>query len=167
MAIEDLAPIFGDDELIMSLNPLQVAEFYKIYVVDFIENPFEVEGKKIKLITSNSTIVGLKEYQESFAHIVTRKYKGERTYMADRANRIHWIKEILLSHPCEDVKFYKWKDDQGVCKYHYWLLSKGFMVVLKDIGKDTQVVTAFCVDEDKKLVYWERYKAYSGGGECK
>lgn len=168
MDLDNLTPLFDDNELAMNINPKQVAEFYEIYKRDFIDNQFIIGGKKIKIVSTLSNITDLKMYPETFAHIITRKSKGVRYYMADRANRIHWIKEILLSHPCDDIKFYLWRDDEGVCKYHYWLLHKKFMVVLKDIGKDAQIVTSFCVDDVEMVKYFERYKRYlKGDHDCK
>lgn len=168
MNLDDLTTILDDNDLILSQNPKQVEMFYGYYLRDFIDNPFVVKGKKMKLITVQSNLPGLQEYHETFAHIVTRKYKGHRIYMADRANRIHWIKPILLSEPCNEIKYYKWKDNEGVCKEHFWLIHRDFMVVLKDIGNDTQIVTAFCVDDSEKLRYYERYKDYENGrSECK
>ena len=115
-----------------------------------------------------SNVDGLSKYAETFAHIISRKVKGRpRYYEGDRANRIHWIKPILLGHPCNDIKYYKWMDDDGVCKEHFWLRHKKFMVVLRDVGQDAQIVTSFCVDDDKELVYYERYKNYiEGRGTC-
>jgi hypothetical protein len=41
------------------------------------------------------------------------------------------------------------------------------MVVLKDVGANCQIVTAFCVDGDQKLKFYERYKDYQdGNGTC-
>ncbi len=63
--------------------------------------------------------------------------------------------------------YYKWKDKDGICKEHYWLTAKKFMVVLKDVDPDKQIVTSFCVDDDERLNYFERYDNYRNGkGNC-
>jgi hypothetical protein len=40
------------------------------------------------------------------------------------------------------------------------------MVVTKDITPDLQIVTSFCVDQEEKVKFYERYKDYSGGKDC-
>ena len=72
-----------------------------------------------------------------------------------------WFSPItLLSHPTNQVKYFKWRDDKGVCKEHYWYFQGDFMVVTRDLDPDVRIVTAFCVDEDSKHIYWERFADY-------
>lgn len=41
------------------------------------------------------------------------------------------------------------------------------MVVLKSISDDMAIVTAFCVDADLKIKFYERYKYFEEGkGTC-
>lgn len=165
MELHELKPLFGHDMLKENADEDQLKAFFKIFEKDFITNPLVLNGKKIKIINAKSKIPDLKDYPETFAHIVTRDYKSQagRFYESDRANRIHWIKPILTSHPCNEILYYKWEDDNGICKEHFWYFAKNFMVVLKTIKPDLQIVTAFCVDDDEKLTYYERYKNYKDG----
>jgi hypothetical protein len=163
--LSDLRPWFSDEEIDDSINHGQLKALYAQFVVDFIDNPFSVNGKKIKIQKASPRQKEFSDYCETFFHIISRKnhFYNDRLYECNRANRSHWIKPILLAHPCTDILYYKWRDHQGVCKEHYWLMSKGFMVVLKNISTDVQIVTAFCVDDDEKLKFYERYKAHKEG----
>jgi hypothetical protein len=161
----DLKPLFGDDKLDPNINHEQIKVFYDIYKTDFVDTPLIINGKQIKIISKIPIVAQYKEYQETFYHIITRKSNiaKMRLYECNRANRIHWIKPILLNHPHKDILYYKWKDEDGICKEHYWLISKSFMVVLKNVDPDKQIVTSFCVDADEKLKYFERYDNFRNG----
>jgi len=168
MTISKLKPFFNEVELDHSFNKEQVDELYEKFKEDFVYNAFEVGGKKIRIIHQKSRIKQYADYSETYTHIISRKshIAGARIYEADRANRVHWIKPILLEKPCKDIFYYRWKDDDGVCKHHYWYYDKDFMVVTKDITPDLQIVTSFCVDQEEKVKFYERYKDYSGGKDC-
>jgi hypothetical protein len=163
-----LKPLFEDDIIIVDTDDAkdQIKIFYDHFVNDFITNPFLVKGKRIKLYLQNSKIKKFNEYPETFVHIITReiKLRNERFYECNRANRIHWIKPILLAQPCRDILYYRWKDEKGVIKDHYWYFSKDFMVVLKEYEPEMQIVTAFCVDDKiEKARFYERYCNYKEG----
>ncbi|MDR3693331.1 hypothetical protein [Mucilaginibacter sp.] len=169
MSLDRLTVLIHEDELSASFDEEQLDLIYMKFTEDFINSPFEVNGKLVKIYTQKSRIKQYSKYCESFVHIISREYASSdgRIYICDRANRVHWIKTILLSHPCKDIYYYKWLDDKGVCKEHFWYFNKNFMVVLKDIGANVQIVTAFCVDPDEKLKYYERYTDYrDGNGTC-
>lgn len=169
MAVSDLIPWFSYDEIQKLSEEQQIEAFYKVFKEDFLRDDVYINGKRIKIILSKSKMPDFKQYEETFAHIITRELKSQkdRFYEQNRANRIHWIKEILTSPPCNDIKYFKAKDDKGICKEYYWLIHKAFIVVLKNLSDDVQIVTAFCVDEEEKLKYFELYKNYgSGKSEC-
>lgn len=168
MSLIDLAPFFNEDgELSESSDWAQIDRFWVEFKRDFIDNPFLVNGKAIRVIMKPPRIREFKEYPETFVHIITRSLTNERIYDAKRGNRVHWIKPILLAHPSHDIKYYKWMDSDGICREHYWLFAKDFMVVLKEVSKDLHVVTAFCVDGSQKATFYERFKDYNdGNGNC-
>ncbi|WP_025146588.1 hypothetical protein [Pedobacter jeongneungensis] len=87
-------------------------------------------------------------------------------YDCQRANRVHWIKPILQAHPCKDILYYRWKDEKGVCKHHYWAFSLDFMIVTVDVKPDEQIVTTFCVDKDSKAEFYTRFKDFEEGKDC-
>jgi hypothetical protein len=169
MAVNDLVPWFSAEELNKLSEDEQKDAFYKLFKEDFIDEELIINGKKVRVIKELSKIPGFRRYPETFAHVVTRELKSqkERFYEVNRSNRVHWIRPILESHPCADIKYFKRKDERGVCKEYYWLIFKGFIVILKDVAKDVQIVTAFCVDEEEKLTYFGWFKEYTEGkSEC-
>ena len=168
MAINKLKPYFDESELDSSFNKNQVDQLYEVFKEHFVFDPFTVGGKKIKIIHQKSRIEQYADYSETFTHIITRKAYtfGNRIYLSDRANRIHWIKPILQSPPCKDIFYYRWKDDDGVCKHHYWLFDLDYMVVTVDVKPDLRIVTAFCVDKDEKKKFYERFKNFREGEDC-
>lgn len=171
MDLRGLKPIFEEDDLISDVDSdqIQLNIFYENFERDFVKDPFKVKGKSIKIFSGKSKIEKYAAYAESFVHIVTRDYKSQpdRLFEPQRANRIHWIKPILLAYPNREIFFFKWKNDRGICLEHYWLYAKDFMVVLKEINPTYQIVTAFCVDYEEKINFYELYKDYKDGkGYC-
>lgn len=167
MAINKLKPYFNDEVLDSSFNKQQLDELYEVFKQDFVFDPFTVDGKKIKIIHSKSIITQYSDYSETFAHIVSRETYtyNARLYECKRANRIHWIKPILLAHPAKDIFYYRY-NDKGACRHHYWYFEKDFMVVTQDIKPDLRIVTAFCVDADQKKRFYERYSDFKDGLDC-
>ncbi|SDF99367.1 MULTISPECIES: hypothetical protein [Pedobacter] len=168
MSVSKLKPYFEDDILDASFNKPQLDELYEVFKEHFVFDPFEIDGKRIKIIHQKSRVKQYSEYSETFAHIISRKtyILDARIYECQRANRIHWIRPVLQSHPCKDIFYYRWKDDEGVCKHHYWLFDKNFMVVTVDVKPDLRIVTTFCVDNDQKSKFYERYKNFQEGEDC-
>lgn len=169
MSLENLDGFFNEEEIKSEFNEQQVNALYEKFKEDFVDNPFTVRGKTVKIISQHSKISQYSTFCESFVHIITRRYKGAggRIYDASRANKIHWIKEILINSSSKEIFYYKWMDDDGICKEHFWYFKKDFMVVLKDIAQNVQIVTSFCVDSDDKLMFYERYSDFKeGNGSC-
>ena len=162
-SLSDLKPLFNDDDLSSSFDITQVDVFYESYLEDFVKTPLIINGKHIRIASKPAKIKEYNKYQETFYHIITRKIFNDRFYDCNRANRIHWIRPILLSHPCNEIKYYWWRDEKGVCKEHFWYFGKMFMVVLVNVAPDKQIVTSFCVDKDEANTFFERYKAYIDG----
>jgi hypothetical protein len=163
--LDELKPYFGDGELNASMDHNQIKVFFKIFLDDFITSPIIINGKKIRIDQKKPKPREFADYSETFFHIITKDsdYYNRRLYECNRANRIHWIKPILLSHPCEKIFYYKWRDDNGICKEHFWYFDKNFMVVLRPISAELQIVTAFCVEQENNITYYERYKDFKEG----
>ena len=167
MSLNTLRPWF--DEINDPADHTQLVELHDILIDDFITNPFTLGGKIIKIDHWETKVAQYRPFCETFFHLITRKseFGNARFFTPERANRIHWIKPILLSHPTKQITYFKWKDQRGICKEHFWLFSKNFMVVTRDIGQDMKIVTAFCVDKDLKQGYHERYSDYrEGKSDC-
>lgn len=168
MSIDKLRPYFDDDELDASFNKEQVDILYQQFKTDFVYDRFTIDGKEIKIWHQRSRVKQYADYSETFTHIISRKshVAGDRLYDCQRANRIHWIRPILLAHPNKDIFYYRWKDDQGICKHHYWHFSQDFMVVTVDVSPNVRIVTTFCVDKDEKQAFYERFKDFQDGLDC-
>jgi hypothetical protein len=169
MSLDELSGFLADDELDSQFNEEQVDRIYERFVYDFLTNPFQYQGKNVRIYPQNSRIGQYAKYRETFVHIITREYKssGGRIYLCERANRIHWIKPILLAHPSNEIYYFKFKDDDNICKEYFWYYRKDYMVVLKDIHGGVVIVTGFNVDKEDKVKFWEKYTDFrDGNGTC-
>ncbi len=148
----------------LSFDPTddELKQIYKIFKNDFIDSQVFIDDKKIKIILEKSRIPEFRDYPETFVHIITRKspYSGKRNFEPARANRIHWIKEIIQQRNDARIKYFKWLDADNILKEHYWFEEGDFMIVLKEVSKDLMIITAFCVDETEKTKYKKRYRQY-------
>jgi hypothetical protein len=164
MSLSNLRPWF--DPISDTADHKQLATLHAKFINDFVTNPFTLNGKAIRVIERASGVGAYSQYGQTFFHLISREVKLERwrIYEGERANRIHWIKPILQSHPTGQILYYKWMDARGICKEHFWLFSKDYMVVTKEVEPNVQIVTAFCVDKDAKSTYFERYKNFKDGG---
>lgn len=165
MSVDDLSPLFSNEVLSSINHDDLIAELLEVYHNDFLNKKIEVNGRSLKVNHNPSQLTGYKGLPESFVHIITRELKSQADRFLDqcRANRIHWIKPILLNQKHKDVIYFKVMDNRGICREYFWLIHKAFMVVLKPISKELQIVTAFCVDNDERLKYFEQFKKYEAG----
>ncbi len=161
--LDDLDDLF-DDLPFDNPSDEQLNEMRRIFEEDFIDNPFDIDGSNVKVITNPSWNREFQGEAETFVHLITRKshLKGRRQFDRHRANRIHWIKPILLQRNDLRVRFFEDEDDKGVLKQHYWYEEGNHMVVVKPIGNDTLVVTGFVVDADAAPGIRRRYYEYRG-----
>jgi len=161
--LDELEPLF--DKIPLEPDTEIIDQLYDIFKTDFIDNPFTVNGKRVKIILQRSNMPGFRQYPETFVHIVTRKshLSGKRSFEPERANRIHWIKNILLQVNDTRIKFFKHKDEEGVLKDHYWYEDYNFIVVLKPLSADTLIITSFCVDALEKQAYKRKLVEYRNG----
>lgn len=158
--LDDLVDFFDDlDEV----NPTdeQKETMYKIYRDDFFHDYVEVDGKEITLKHQKSWVKGFEGYPETFVHLVTREtVKGKpRVFEKQRANRIHWVKQILLQIESPKIKYFE-KIDLGYLKKHYWFEEKDFVVILKPVSEKLMIVTAFYVGKLKKKDFEWEYENY-------
>lgn len=161
--LDQLQPYFKD--ISAQLEHTQLKELHERFIADFVGNKTSINGKDIYIEQGEVKISEYKGYNKSFYHIVTRYLKSNNTriYECERANRVHWVKPILESHPCKDILYYKFRDARGYCSEHFWAIHKKFMVVLRDTAPGKQIVTSFCVDDGEKDKYFSRYAAYRDG----
>jgi len=141
-------------------------EMLRIFTEDFVTNPFQVDGKNVKVVMQPSWNREFRGHPETFVHLITResrhKGKNERQFDRERANRIHWVKQILLQQADTRIKYYELADEKGYVKQHYWFEEGDFLVVLKPISADLLVVTGFYVDALERPKQRRRYNEYRG-----
>lgn len=158
--LDDLEDLFDDlDEV--SLTEQQKKAMYDIYRDDFFHDYVEVDGKEITVKNQKSWVKGFEGYPETFVHLVTREpLKGKpREFDKLRANKIHWVKQILLQKDNPKIKYFE-KVDQGYLKRHYWFEEKDFVVILKPVSETLLIVTAFYVEALKKQDFEWDYNKY-------
>ena len=161
--LDDLEELF-DDLGHQEITDEQLDTLFDIFQRDFVDEPFEVEGRRVKIVDKASFNREFRGYPETFVHLITRESKMKKQRMFDpaRANCLHWIKPILLHSGNSRIKYYEFTDNRGVLKKHFWFQEADFMVILKPIGDDLLVVTGFKVDEIEKRTYLKRYRDYHG-----
>ena len=100
----------------------EIKQLYTCLREDFIDNQVTIDDREIKVILTNTKIPPFRQYPETFVHIITRKsHLSEKRYFEPkRANRTHWIKNILVQRSDPKVKFFQFEDDKKVIKDHYW-----------------------------------------------
>jgi hypothetical protein len=154
------------DELIIGLDieptDNELEELCEAFEIDFIKNPFKVNGLNVKVISHNSKVSGFEEYPETFVHLITRKSKsGHRVFDRNRANRIHWIKCILENHEDEDILCLKHTEGNGAIRDYYWYEREDFLVIMKEVTPDYIIITSFYIDDNyKKKYYRKKYESY-------
>lgn len=161
--LDDLEELFDDlgfDEPTKD----QLAQLEAIFQKDFVDEAFAINGCTVKIVNKASFNQEFKGYPETFVHLITResKMKGQRMFDKERANRVHWIKPILVNFQNPRIKYYEYLDEKGIMKKHFWFQESDFMVVLKPIGNDLLIVTGFKVDALEKKRYLKRYQDYHG-----
>jgi hypothetical protein len=166
-ALSELAPYFS--EPFSESEEEKIDELFSIFKRDFYEQPFSVDDIKVQVKIhpyTNHLKDGLPEffcgYYEKFVHLVTREVKGrltispkQRSFVMDRANRIHWLKPILLHASDPLITTFKIEEVDGSIRNYFWYKAKKFMVVLEVILPNYILITGFCVD-DKNIRYYER-----------
>jgi hypothetical protein len=157
--LDELEDLFSDLDEVMPTES-QKADMYDIYREDFFNDYVEIDGLELTLKSQKSWIKGFHEMPETFVHLVTREmtHGKPRTFDAKRANRIHWIKPILVQRDNPKINYFE-KIDKGYLKQHYWFREKDFVVILKAIKTKILLVTAFYVDKLKKVDFdWDLNK---------
>ena len=164
MLCEDLEILFEDLDRYYP-SPEHLSAMLKCFISDFIHNPFHLDGMPVVVKTQLSYNKYFRNYPESFVHLITRdnKYNDNREFDHERANRIHWIKTILVNSNSGAVKFFTFADGKGLLKHYYWCEGANFIVVLKPILPNILIITAFKVDDHEKSRFRKRYNSYREG----
>jgi len=146
------------------LNQDQLDQIYTIFHQHFLVDGVLVDSVRLKIHVQKSKIPQFKNKPETFVHIVTREIasSGRRSFDKERANKVHWIKPILVN--CIDsriIVFDRYHGKTGKPQRYFWYKDKDFVVILRNNHKDNFLLTAFCVEPQKAAQFqrWHRQGA--------
>ena len=166
--LEELEPFFGDEVVLSEDDDELITQLYEVFVKDFVTNPFQVEGATVLIKDVLSEHLGLpyffNQYRHDFVHCITRKsdYTKRRVFEPERANRIHWIKPILLNHHERSIKYYLFTESDGKVRDYFWYEEKKYVVILEKVSADYWLISGHCVDDELK--HRRRFQKYHFNG---
>lgn len=154
--LDELEPFFDELGFDPEDEEDKIRQLYDSFYNDFILNPFKVNNATVLIKQAFSKHVRqpdyFKDFLHDFVHTITRQgdINKTRVFEPQRANRIHWIKPILLN--CKDcrIKKYKFAESDGKVRDYFWFEEKDFVVVLEMVLPDYWLITAHIVDDKKK-----------------
>lgn len=140
----------------------QIFTLYGRFLEDFEKNPFALNSKIVGYDKSKSRHPLFKGKPKGFEHICTRdnKHSGRRDFDNQRSNKIHWIKPVVLNKEDGRVKYFEKLHSNGKNQHFLWLHEKDYVVIIREIVPDLQMITAFVVDDINKSRYNNWYKEY-------
>jgi len=161
MDLEDLEDLFDDLE-IEGPTPNQLYQMYGVFLQDIARNPIIMNGKQVKFNSNKSKHPICKGKALAFEHIITRESRisGRRDFDRERANKIHWIRPILLNAGDVRIKCFEKTNYKGQNQQYYWFEEKSFVVILREIQSDLFLITAFLVDRIERLKFRRWYEEY-------
>ena len=166
--LEGLEPFFEEDVRFTPENEEElITQLHDIFINDFITHPFQVGGATVLIKNEFSRHKGLPDffsyYRHDFVHCITRKsdYTNRRVFEPERANRIHWIKPILLNHDEHCIKCYKFTESDGKIRDYFWYEDKKYIVILERVSADYWLISGHCVDDEQK--HRRRFQKYHFG----
>lgn len=163
--LDELEPYFDDLGCDPEKEEEKIRVLYDLFCEDFVNNPFKVNGTTIAIKNEFSAHRGqpiyFGEFYHDFVHTITRKsdITNLRCFEPNRANRIHWIKPILLNWRNCRIKIYQFVETDGKVRDYFWYKDKFFVVVLEKILPNYWLVSAHIVDSDDRK-HKKRYEAY-------
>lgn len=149
--LDDLIPALGIDPSVEHLD-----ELFQTFEVDFITNPFFIDGIPVRIDIRNSREVGFENYPHTFVKMLTRGSKNKRIFDRKRANKIHWIKPILEQRNTDDIVCFKFKEGNGSIRDYFWFKEGDFLVIMELITPRYMMISCFHIDDDRNRKYYER-----------
>lgn len=138
----------------------QLFQLYGIFKKDFIQKPIIIGTVQVGFNKKISRHPLFKGKPEGFEHICTResKHSGRRNFDPERANKIHWIKPVINNAANVRVKYFEREHFKGQNQRYFWFQDKDYVVIIREITTDLQLVTAFKIDElnRRNFVNWYR-----------
>lgn len=141
------------------------AQMYRLYGVfkkDMITAPIYVNGVQVAYDKRRSRHPLFRGKPTGFEHVCTResKHSGKRNFDPERANKIHWIKPVVHYKEDARVRYFERIHANGKNQQYYWLHEKDYVVIIREITNNLQLVTAFKVDNIEYRRFQNWYNEY-------
>ena len=140
----------------------QMFDLYNIFIRDMVTTPIFIEKKQVDFDKRNSNHPLFKGKPVGFEHICTResKHSGKRNFDPERTNKIHWIKPVIYN--CQDnrIKYFERLHYNGQNQRYFWFQSKKYVVIVREITINLQLVTAFKIDKTEENRFKQWYQQY-------
>ena len=163
--LDELEPYFDELGHDPEKEETKIKELHELFCQDFVDNPFQVNGVTVAIKNEFSDHKGqpiyFGEFYHDFVHTITRRsdITKLRCFEPSRANRVHWIKPILLNCNDNRIKKYQFIENKGKVRDYFWYEAKRFIVILEMILPDYWLVSAHVVDKDDRK-HKDRYEKY-------
>jgi hypothetical protein len=140
----------------------QMFTLYGVFKKDFIDDPILIDFLPLKYDRARSQHPLFRGKPRGFEHICTRgsKHSGKRNFDPERANKIHWIRPVLHFKEDNRIKYFERVHSNGQNQHYYWLAEKSYVVIIREITSNLQLVTAFKVDQIEERRFQEWYREY-------
>lgn len=140
----------------------QMYTLYGVFKKDMIDEPIYINGVQVAYDKKRSRHPLFRGKPTGFEHICTRKSKhsGKRNFDPERTNKIHWIKPVVNFKEDPRVRYFERLHAKGKNQQYYWLFEKDYVVIIREITNDLQLVTAFKVDAIEKIKFKNWYNEY-------
>lgn len=151
-----------DDLSIESPTVEQLYQMYGIFLNDIVKNPIMIGGTELSYNRNISRHPVCRGKMQAFEHLITResKYKGKRDFDRERANKIHWIRPIIVNASDARIKYFERLNDRGYNQLYYWYEERGFMVIVRELKPGLILITSFSVDALERPMYKRWYNLY-------
>ncbi|MGH2327830.1 hypothetical protein ACRCD5_05860 [Campylobacter taeniopygiae] len=126
---------------------------YNVFIRDFVDSKCFLSNILIESKTTQKIKVYNFEFNETFWHIISRKNNNQRCFDALRAERIGWIKCIIMDYNKPYIKMFYFYEKNHKIRLYLWLEQYDFVVILERIisnSKEAYIVTSFYIDNQKK-----------------
>jgi len=140
----------------------QMYQLFGVFKTDMIDSPIYINGVKVAHDERKSRHPLFRGKPTGFEHICTResKHSRKRNFDPERANKIHWIKPVIEHKENTRVRYFERIHGNGKNQQYYWLYEKKYVVIIREINENLQLVTAFKVDDLERARFENWYKSY-------
>ncbi|PQJ69618.1 MULTISPECIES: hypothetical protein [Flavobacteriaceae] len=140
----------------------QMYKLYGVFKKDMIDEPIFINKIQVAYDKRKSRHPLFKGKPVGFEHICTResKHSKKRYFDPERTNKIHWIKPVIHFKEDARVRYFERVHANGKNQQYYWLHEKDYVVIIREITTNLQLVTAFKVDELEKPRFNNWYNDY-------